>query len=104
MNIFITKYSEKAIIVTGDTKPIKDLLRSAGGSFNPRLTHPVTHQKIVGWVFSKARETELTRLLSGNDIKFDRVTPSDFNESTARDFIQDPAEIDADNFCQRNNI
>jgi hypothetical protein len=99
--IQILKYSEKAIVVTGDTKPIKDLLKSAGGKFNGRLTCPITKRSICGWIFSRNRQDSLEQLLRGNGVDFDRVIPSG---QTNADYIADPAEIDADNFCQRNNI
>jgi len=102
--IQIVKYSEKAIVVTGDTKPIKDLLKQAGGKFNARLTNPATKRTLVGWIFSKARQNDLESLLSGNGVKFSNEMPANINSQTVRDYIQDPAEIEADNFCQRNNI
>lgn len=44
-------YSERAIALTGDTKPIKDDLKKLGGRYNPRLKCG------AGWIFSnKARE------------------------------------------------
>lgn len=54
----IVEYSEKAIAVIGDTKSIKDLLKSLGGSFNPRLTCG------AGWIFSKKKEDELRAALA----------------------------------------
>lgn len=48
-------YSEKAFAVYGDTKSVKDMLKTLGGKFNPHLTHPVTGDKLVGWIFSKKR-------------------------------------------------
>jgi len=53
VEIDIIKYSDKAIAVIGDTKPIKDILRSFGGRFNPRLTCG------AGWVFSARKEKEI---------------------------------------------
>jgi len=104
-NIEIIKYSEKAIVVAGDgTKAIKSILKGAGGKWNSRLVNPITHKPLMGWIFSRSRETALLGLLSGNGIKYDRVTPANFNDATASYYITDPAEIDADNFCQRNNI
>lgn len=102
INIF--NYSTKAIAVTGDTKPIKNLLKSMGGRFNPRLVHPKTGATFMGWIFSAHRLTELEAMLTGNRIKFERTLPDNINSESARDYIQDPGEIDADNFCQRNNI
>lgn len=53
----IIDYSAKAIAVIGDTKPYKEELKAAGGSFNPRLTCG------AGWVFSKSRLEQVKALL-----------------------------------------
>ena len=45
----VIDYSTKAYAVTGDTKPIKDTLKSLGGSFNARLSCG------AGWIFSKEK-------------------------------------------------
>lgn len=58
-DIRIVGYSEKAIAVYGDTKSIKDKLKSLGGRFNPRL------REGAGWIFSKKMEAELRKLLAG---------------------------------------
>ena len=60
----IVDYSEKAIALFGDTKPIKDLLSAMGGKFNPRLTYKET--KKAGWIFSKTKREELEGVLSLN--------------------------------------
>lgn len=57
----IIDYSEKAIAVIGDTKPIKDKLKALGGKFNFRLSCG------AGWIFSKKRLDEVTRALSVKD-------------------------------------
>lgn len=56
----IIDYSEKAIAVIGDTKPIKDQLKAIGGKFNFRLTCG------SGWIFSKKQLPEVEKLLSGS--------------------------------------
>lgn len=56
--INIVDYSEKAIAVIGDTKPIKDKLKALGGSFNPRLSCG------AGWIFPKRKLAEITAALS----------------------------------------
>lgn len=53
----IIEYSERAIAVIGDTKPIKELLKSLGGSFNPRLSCG------AGWIFSKKKLEEVQTAL-----------------------------------------
>jgi ribonuclease BN (tRNA processing enzyme) len=59
-DFIIVDYSEKAIAVFGDTRPIKDQLKALGGRFNPRLTHE--GEKQAGWIFSK--ELDIRNLLT----------------------------------------
>ena len=61
-DFIIVDYSEKAIAVFGDTRPIKDRLLAIGGRFNTRLTH--NDIKTAGWVFPKSKEQELRILLT----------------------------------------
>lgn len=56
--IQIIAYSEKAIAITGNTKPIKDTLKKLGGKFNLKLSCG------AGWIFSKKREQELRAALA----------------------------------------
>jgi hypothetical protein len=58
----IVDYSEKALAVFGDTRPVKDELKALGGRFNPKLTHGGT--KKAGWIFSKSKEQEIKNLLT----------------------------------------
>jgi hypothetical protein len=61
-DFIIVDYSEKALAIFGDTKPVKDQLMALGGRFNPKLTHEGT--KKAGWIFSKSKEQELKNLLT----------------------------------------
>lgn len=54
----IIDYSEKAIAVAGDTKPIKETLKALGGRFNFHLTCG------AGWVFPKTKEAEVRTALA----------------------------------------
>ena len=65
-DFIIMDYSEKALAVFGDTKPVKDELKALGGRFNPKLTHG--NEKRAGWIFSKKTESALRNLhrKSGN--------------------------------------
>ena len=54
----IVSYSERAIAVIGDTKPIKDKLKELGGKWNNRLTCG------PGWIFPKTKLEALTTALS----------------------------------------
>jgi hypothetical protein len=57
-NLIIQEYSEKAIVLRGDTKPIKDQLKELGGSFNFKLKGG------PGWIFSKKREAEIKKIFN----------------------------------------
>lgn len=54
----IIDYSEKAIAVVGDTRAIKDTLKSLGGRFNNRLSCG------AGWIFPKSKEATIKATLS----------------------------------------
>ena len=59
----IIDYSEKAIAVVGDTREIKDQLKSLGGRFNAKLSCG------AGWVFPKTKREELQALLNGEAVE-----------------------------------
>ena len=58
----IVDYSEKAIVVFGDTKAIKEQLKELGGRFNPALNH--NGEKRAGWIFSKKKADKVRELLA----------------------------------------
>lgn len=61
----IVDYSDKAIAVFGDTKPIKAELSVLGGRFNSRLTYE--GQKKAGWIFQKTKEAQVRKLIGKNE-------------------------------------
>jgi hypothetical protein len=72
--IQIIDYSEKAIAVIGNTKPIKELLKSLGGSFNPRLSCG------AGWIFSKKKLEEVqTALINHAKTSTEEPQPENIN-------------------------
>ena len=58
----IVDYSQKALALFGDTRPIKDQLKALGGRFNPKLMHE--GKKQAGWIFLKSKEQEIRNLLT----------------------------------------
>jgi len=56
--IKLIQYSEKAVAVIGETKPIKEKLKQLGGRFNMFLSCG------AGWVFPKTKETLIKEALS----------------------------------------
>jgi len=61
-DIVIVNYSKKAIAIFGDTKPIKDKLRSAGCRFNAYLTYQ--NKKQAGWVAQTSKRAEIEAILN----------------------------------------
>jgi len=55
--ITIQDYSEKSIVILGDTKPIKDLLKSNKCKYNPHLKCG------PGWLSSKKQIDNITKIL-----------------------------------------
>ena len=54
----IINYSEKAIAIVGETRAIKETLKTLGGRFNSHLSCG------AGWIFSKTKETTLREALN----------------------------------------
>lgn len=67
-NIELVQYSEKAIAVFGETKPVKDDLKRMGGKFNKYLTNPHTGSKQAGWVFQTKHRDMLQAFVDGQTI------------------------------------
>jgi hypothetical protein len=59
--IEIIHYTEKSIVVIGDTKDIKDKLKTLGGSWNAKLTNKETLEIFGGWIFPKSKEDTLRK-------------------------------------------
>lgn len=56
---------KKSIVVCGDTKPIKDALKSIGGKWNSKLKND-DGTEFGGWIFSPTKRQEIETLLAGN--------------------------------------
>jgi hypothetical protein len=86
MNCTIEDYSEKAIAVFGDTKPISDRLGAIQGSkFNPCL-RGVGETKRPGWIFPKSRRSEVEALLHSiqQEVKSGDFKPSPQTENSTK--------------------
>lgn len=58
-DLTIEEYSEKAIVVRGDTKEHRDELKLLGGKWNDRLRGG------PGWIFSKKFESKVEKYVNG---------------------------------------
>ena len=78
LNITIQSYSEKAIKISGDTKPVKDLLKQAGAKFNPYL------QGGPGWIASKSKHDLILQLIESGALPAPvQETPQATNNPTS---------------------
>ena len=62
LSLEIVEYSEKAIAVFGDTKPIKDVLKDLNGLFRANLTYK--GERRAGWIYSKKQELKVREALA----------------------------------------
>ena len=62
LNLEIVEYSEKAIAVFGDTKPIKDILKNLNGLFRANLTY--NGERRAGWIYSRKQEQKVRETLA----------------------------------------
>lgn len=58
----VLDYSEKAVVVIGDTKNIKEQLKELGGRFNARLSCG------AGWIFSAKKRADVESLVNGGTV------------------------------------
>ena len=62
LSLEIVEYSEKAIAVFGDTKPIKEVLKDLNGLFRANLTYK--GERRAGWIYSKKQEQKVREALA----------------------------------------
>ena len=62
--VSVVQYSDKAIAVFGDTKPIKDRLKALGGRYNGSLKHGEFGATAPGWIFPATQRGALESALS----------------------------------------
>ena len=62
LSLEIVEYSEKAIGVFGDTKPIKDVLKNLNGLLRANLTYK--GERRAGWIYSKKQELKVREALA----------------------------------------
>lgn len=62
--VFLYEYSEKSVAVFGDTRPIKDTLKSMGGRFNRNLYPFGPDTAMPGWVFPAKMKEDLNAYIN----------------------------------------
>jgi len=61
-NFELVNYSDKALAIFGDTRPIKDKLKAMGGRFNPCLTNK--GERVAGWIFPASKYNQVLSILN----------------------------------------
>lgn len=87
INLRVEKYSEKAIVVYGDTKTFSKELKQIGGYFNSRLRGG------PGWIFSKKKLEDINKLF-GPIIK-NQIPKEDIKQNKGDLFSQAGVEIES---------
>ena len=72
--INVIDYSEKAIAIIGDTKPVKDILKSLGGKFNFKLSCG------PGWIFPKSKQAQIIEALKNEAERKKQQAKNDIHE------------------------
>lgn len=69
-DIELINYSDKSVVLMGNTKPYAQQLgrRGLNGRFNGRLTHPETNERFAGWVFSVNKREEVEAFLKTREV------------------------------------
>lgn len=63
----VQKYSEKSFAIFGDTKPMKEILKSLGCKFNPKLKYNGNDDdRRCGWIFSAKNQDKVFQALKIN--------------------------------------
>lgn len=56
-DIYVEKYTERSIVVRGDTRQYKECLKKLGGKYNSRLRGE------PGWIFSKSKQEDVVNFI-----------------------------------------
>lgn len=63
-NIQCQKYTEKSIVVRGETRDFKESLKALGGKWNSKLTDKSTQETFGGWIFPISKTPEVEKWMS----------------------------------------
>ena len=66
--IRIEKYTDKSIVVRGETTEYKETLKSLGGKWNARLVDKQTEEKFGGWIFPLSKLKDVEKWMSNKSV------------------------------------
>lgn len=56
-NISVEEYTDRSVVVRGDTRPLKEDLKKLGGKYNSRLKGE------PGWIFPKSKQNDIVKFI-----------------------------------------
>ena len=61
--MYCATYTEKSIVVRGDTRDHKEELKTLGGKWNSKLTDNSTQEQFGGWIFPTTKQEQVKKWL-----------------------------------------
>ncbi len=62
--MYCTTYTEKSIVVRGETRDHKEDLKTLGGKWNAKLTDKSTQEQFGGWIFPTTKQDQVKKWLA----------------------------------------
>ena len=62
--MYCATYTEKSIVVRGETRDHKEELKSLGGKWNAKLTDKSTQEQFGGWIFPTTKQEQVKKWLA----------------------------------------
>jgi len=62
--MYCTSYTEKSIVVRGETRDHKQELKNLGGKWNGKLTDKSTQEQFGGWIFPTSKQDQVKKWLA----------------------------------------
>jgi hypothetical protein len=85
--MYCTTYTEKSIVVHGETREYKEELKNLGGIWNGKLTNKSTKEQFGGWIFPNSKQEQVKKWLASVTTG---VVPSSTPQITPRTRINTP--------------
>ena len=87
--MYCTTYTEKSIVVRGETRDHKEELKNLGGKWNAKLTDKSTEEQFGGWIFPTSKHEKVKKwLVSVTTSVVQSSTPQITGRSTSDSNIQ----------------
>jgi hypothetical protein len=107
MTIEIKQYTEKSFVIVGDTKPLKDSIKSFGAKWNSSLTDGETNEKFGGWILFNDKKQEVADWIeSGCPTRYtsSSSSASRYQSQPLMTMPQSPLQHKIDDLSQRMDV